>query len=294
MRDDLRICCTCFGLYGGSGTDRQLCRCSSREEYEALGAARNQRNGSPWQLLAVICKCCGAELLDARHQLSQWFCTVCFRRAFDVNRAVGYCAIPVGWHSIRNGVFATAKSTKTRAGATAFADQLNSHFREARSVESWGDHIIERHWNDAGLAIDHDVPTADYLSAVRANGIDKQALFEELAVARNVPPRYWPNPEVLVLTAAWYRSGDGRYLEAHEQVIWCHPEGGVKNAPLLLRVASGRKGVWIWGVTIDQAAIGDGASTLAGGVASTQERARKECETAATALILGQQRRFAS
>jgi hypothetical protein len=147
----LRICGSCFGLHGESNLRRQLCACATQEEHRANGEARYQSSGTYWTRLAEICRCCGAALVTADHKYTHWFCGGCLKRVREVNEACGRCAIPVGWHSIVNGVFIPGNRCKTLIGATGAADELNAFFRETASVSEWGDRIVERRWMAAGL-----------------------------------------------------------------------------------------------------------------------------------------------
>jgi hypothetical protein len=83
------------------------------------------------------------------------------------------------------------------------ADQLNAFFRETGSVWEWGQGVVERQWQRAGLSPGQDVPVDDYLKAVWLRRVDKAALFEELAAARGVPSRYWPKSNAIKLYLEW-------------------------------------------------------------------------------------------
>lgn len=188
----LLVCGSCFGLRGELHLRRQLCSCATKEEYDALAEARFARDGTYWTRVAELCRCCGAELVDARHKFALWFCRACFSRARAVNVACGRCAIPVGWHSIVNAVFINSERAKSRSGASVEADQLNAFFRETGTVWDWGQNVVERQWQRAGLAAGHDVSVNAYLKAVRGQQVDKASWFKELAGARGVPSSYWP------------------------------------------------------------------------------------------------------
>jgi hypothetical protein len=185
-----QVCGSCFGLYGKSGDRRQLCACAAPEEHQANGEARYQSAGTYWTRLAEICRCCGAALVTADHKFAVWFCRGCLKPVREVNKACGSCVIPIGWHSIVNGVFAPTNRMKTVTGATAVADELGAFFRESVSVSEWGTEIVKRHWLTAGLPLGQDVSVKDYQNAVRATAPDKTALFDELAAARGIPPHW--------------------------------------------------------------------------------------------------------
>jgi len=82
-----------------------------------------------------------------------------------------------------NGVFFPGNRMKTLPGATAVADELNAFFRESGGVWEWGRGVVERQWQRAGLQPGESVLVEDYLQAVWAKGVDKEALFDELRVS---------------------------------------------------------------------------------------------------------------
>jgi hypothetical protein len=206
--DGINVCGTCFGLHGQSGNRRQLCSCASPEEHRALSDARYQIAGTYWTRIAAICFCCGAQLLKADHHFAIWFCGGCKDRARAVNEACGRCAIPIGWHSIVNGVFIPGNRCKTLIGATGVADELGAFFRETTDMHDWGKQIIERHWRSAGLPINEDVAVDDYLSAVIATRPNTLALFDELVAARGIPP-HWREFETIPFELAWEEESEG-------------------------------------------------------------------------------------
>jgi hypothetical protein len=289
---DFWVCHACFGLYGQSGNRRQLCSCSSPEEHRALADARYQIAGTYWTRLAAICFCCGAQLLNADHKFALWFCGGCLDRAREVNEACGRCAIPIGWHSIVNGVFIPGNRCKTLIGATGAADELGAFFRESADIHEWSKQVIERHWRSAGLPLDQDVPVDDYLSAVIAMDPVTSTLFDELVEARGIPP-HWHELEAIPLELVWEEeTEDGRSFQAYEEIVWRYPDGEDEFADLTLRVASAGDG-WVWEVLLDEEVAGEGDPLLAHGVASTVDDAKRECDAMALHLIAQEEERSA-
>jgi len=283
--ESLRVCGSCFVLNGGTGTRRQLCHCVPEEEHRALAESALRERGTSWHHVGEICRCRGAEVVDAQTKYEKWFCPRCLRFADETNRACGRCAVPVGLHSIVNGVYASSNSCETRLGAAVAADQLDAFFRESGGVWGWGRRVVERQWRRAGLPHGHDIAIGDYLEAVWANDVDKASLFDELAAARGIHTEFG----VVPLDAVWHTTEDGRSLEAFERIVWGYPDGVEEYAGLWLRAVSDGEGTWSWGVTIEEDAVGEGDPVLGRGVASTQKQATSDCETAARRLIDGQE-----
>jgi hypothetical protein len=281
---DLTICGTCFVVYGGTGVKRQLCECASEAEHQALSEASYERDGTHWHRVGEVCRCCGAEVLDASIKYAKWFCPECFGRVDQVNRALGSCALPIGWHSIINGVYAPGNRLKTLPAITAFADQLSTFFRESGGVWAWGRGIVERHWHRVGLPLGEDLAVDEYLEAVWAHGVDKEALFEELVAAKGIPAN-WRQFEAVPLELVWVRSDDGALHQAMEETVWAYPDGEDEYAVLFLRVFHEADDRWIWGLVIDEEAAGENDTLLMGGASASLAQAKADCEAAATDLI---------
>lgn len=287
--DDFTLCGRCYGLTGQYGDCHQLCGCATEQARHDLAEENLRRGSSRWSRLASLCHCCGAEVLDASQKYAFWFCPRCRANATTVNRALGYCAIPVGWHSIVNRVFVETSQARTRPGATAAADQLNAFLRESRSVSDWAHEIVVRQWHRAGLPEGEMVGVGEYLSAVWAKDVDKERLFGELVAARGIPD-VWRAPEAIPLALVWAQQHGGA-LEATEEIVWLCPGDEYDYAELTLKVTTGPYGSWRWCVVLDQKAAGDADPTLADGRAATEEEAKSACAAATGRLIENAERK---
>jgi hypothetical protein len=272
-----------------------LCFCTPLEERRKFYDAVTEATSDAWHKHYELCRCCASGIVSANDRYARWFCAFCLKRAAFVNRACGYCAIPVGGHSIVNGVYGSAKSCKTRAGATALADQLNAFFADSGSVWDWGILITERQWRHAGLPI-NEVVTADaYLKAVRAKGLYMELLFKELAIARGVPIRFLPPQRIdIPLNANWRFSKNPPGFAATERILWEYPDGEIEYAPLRLLVSGNWRERWTWSVSVDELAAGSDDPVLAAGRTEQPAIAQEQCEQAALQLILRQEKRFGS
>jgi hypothetical protein len=293
--ESLRVCGRCFTLFAGEGVDRELCFCAPLEERRAFYDAMTEATGDAWRKHYELCRCCASGIVSANDRYARWFCAFCLKRADHVNRACGYCAIPVGGHSIVNGVYGSAKSCRTRGGATAVADQLNTFFKASGSVWDWGVQVTERQWRHAGLP-SNEVVTADaYLEAVLAKGLDPELLFKELAVARGVPVHCLPQQRIdIPLNATWRFAKPPSDFAAREMILWEHPDGEIEYAPLRLLVSGDWQEGWTWSVSVDELAAGSDDPVLAAGRTEQPAIAQEQCEEAALQLILRQEKRFGS
>ena len=167
-------------------------------------------------------------------------------------------------------------------------------------MSEWSRRIVERHWGEVGLPAGQDVAVVDYLSAVRARGIDKNALFEELVAAQGVPCN-WRDFEAIPLELIWHEdAGNGSCFVAFENIAWWYRadededvDEGYDDADLTLRVASAGESAWLWEVILDEEAAGGADPVLAHGASATLEEAKATCEESALKLIAREKQRSA-
>ena len=95
-----------------------------------------------------------------------------------LNRYAGRCVIPIGRHSLMNGVGASAAQLRSEIGAQAFADQLTTFF---------GTTIVQRNLTELGFDTEHDTRLADYLDAVKGSVLSPTPAFEALLSAATDP-----------------------------------------------------------------------------------------------------------
>ncbi len=202
QRDSLWVCGECFCLFGGTVPNRQLCQCASEEEHHALSEECHRISGTYWHYEAELCRCCAAELVDTRTKYARWFCAKCLIFADHVNRTFASCVIPIGWHSMVNGVFINAWSCRTRTGVVGAVDQLTAFFRELESVWEWGLEVTEYEWKRAGLPHGDTVAVDVYLQAVQVTPTPKADHFVELLEARGIPYD-WRNHAPFSLEPTW-------------------------------------------------------------------------------------------
>ena len=97
-----------------------------------------------------------------------------------LNRSAGHCLIPIGRHSLMNGVGASATQLRSEIGVQAFADQLMTFFGTMSGLEAWACTIVQRSLTELGFDTEHDTRLADYLDAVKGSALSPTAAFEAL------------------------------------------------------------------------------------------------------------------
>ena len=100
--DGFRVCSTCFDPFEfrlQGATSRQRCQCPDK-----VPAGGSRWPGYDFNEHLHLCECCGAEALPSGSKWSVWFCDECKAMVLDLNGRAGFSAIPIGRHSLMNGV----------------------------------------------------------------------------------------------------------------------------------------------------------------------------------------------
>jgi hypothetical protein len=183
---EAEICIKCFELRGEIYGWHHLCDCE-REAYRAAG--REVPRCGDLSNKTELCRCCALYLIPSRSRWSSFFCPECKERVFELNRRAGRCVIPVGRHSIMNGVFYKAGDhDMTPAEAIAFYDQVTTLFHQADATGRWRGQQTARNIGAIGLAEQGHVPLRTYLRLVRRFGLSTEEAFKEMrAVAHHQP-----------------------------------------------------------------------------------------------------------
>lgn len=150
----------------------QLCACSSVEEHGAQPRVGDHNTA------VELCRCCGLELLNSGSKWSVWFCGSCLERISKMNQDAGRCLVPIGRHSLMNGVFRGRPKAKHRV--VAFANEVQALFNRIGGTESWARAAVRMNLDLAGLdaEMDHDVRV--YLGSFTEVESLKEKRFQEM------------------------------------------------------------------------------------------------------------------
>ena len=126
-----------WGRYDGELEFEQRCECRAAE------APVVRWPGFDYNTVAELCRCCGLEALRSGSKWSVWFCRECLDRVKDLNAGAGRCVIPIGRHSLMNGVFyKPAESGINPVAVSAFSDQLHTFFGAVDATEDWRRRVV--------------------------------------------------------------------------------------------------------------------------------------------------------
>jgi hypothetical protein len=179
----LELCRECLGLRGPcfdtfSHCERtQRCAC---EPKEPLWKAYDYNKA------IELCRCCAWETVSSGSRWSPFFCEGCKALVVAHNRAAGGPVVPIGRHSIMNGIFvssASAGSPVARAALTAATAGLFT--RMDRSGKWFRDRVRAVVHRMPGA--EPAVPLAAYLEHARARGESRGDLILSLSLAIAAP-----------------------------------------------------------------------------------------------------------
>ncbi len=97
-----------------------------------------------------------------------------------LNRAARRCLIPIGRHSLMNGVAARSEQLGTEVGVVAFADQLGTFIAGIDGLRAWAATVTASNTIALGFCGDMDVRLGDYLAAVPDSTLSSEAAFTSL------------------------------------------------------------------------------------------------------------------
>jgi hypothetical protein len=178
------VCGTCgrlrgpWGRYDGEVEFEQRCECRDDEE------PVERWPGFDYNTVAELCRCCGLEAVKSGSKWSVWFCRECLDRVRELNSGAGRCVVPIGRHSIMNGVFyKPAESGVNPVALSAFSDQLSTFFGAVDATGAWRRRVVRANLAAINLGEALSVPVGHYCRRVRAAGLSKEAAFNALVAA---------------------------------------------------------------------------------------------------------------
>jgi hypothetical protein len=175
---DLLVCRTCGDVKGPvpglANGACELCDCVPVDERRAAPTWPRFDFNSAFQL----CVCCGLEALPSGSRWSVWFCDSCRRRVRKLNDLAGRCVVPIGRHSLMNGV--TVSTDRGEAALAASCDQLISFLQSTQGISAWGRGVVRSNLEALYGPGGGDVRLARYLVDADRSGLNKEAAFRNL------------------------------------------------------------------------------------------------------------------
>lgn len=177
----LLLCGRCNELRGQvpdqpKGTE-QLCRCTPvevRREQPSWGGDHNT--------YAELCRCCGLVLLKSGSRWSVWLCDYCKPLVMALNRQSGRCVVPLGRHSLMNGIGLRASDFERPDAIARFASASRGLFAQVEGLDGYRRSVIAHNRRVLGFEPHEDVYLGKYLWTVRRSELTPAAAFVALTL----------------------------------------------------------------------------------------------------------------
>lgn len=172
------ICGRCHAVRGGpigtvdGVTVWQRCDC-----VPAGGLPAQPRVGD-FNTALELCRACGLVALRSGSRWSVWFCGPCATQARRLNERVGRCVVPIGRHSLMNGISVQSAEPED---IEAFAGLMSNLFDATGAVQKWSRTVVRENLVAAGLPADLDLDVASYLASVHGAASPEQRFAEMVA-----------------------------------------------------------------------------------------------------------------
>jgi hypothetical protein len=154
----------------------QLCSCASDEEWRA-----QPRWGGDFNTVVELCNCCGGVALSSGSRWSPLLCDRCFARVRALNELAGRCVVPIGRHSLMNGVSMPVRDYENDAVFTAFADQLNAFLEQSIEFGRRAREVVLTNLALLGYEPGRDMRLNEYLRAARrSRKLSSKSMFRSL------------------------------------------------------------------------------------------------------------------
>ncbi len=182
--EDAKVCSSCLEIYGfiylKSGIFYQKCnsKCPVRDLKETMPITEKEQakwEGYDYNQVLTLCYCCGAEQLRSGSRWSVWFCETCRKRVLEFNQEIGVSLIPIGRHSLMNGIGLELGPVVSKIKIKETIVNLRQLGTRSDHLERWKKTVKSRNWRSARLDEGQDVGLIKYL--LSAKELSKEEAF---------------------------------------------------------------------------------------------------------------------
>jgi hypothetical protein len=113
-----------------------------------------------------LCRCCGLVPLRSGSRWSVWLCEECKRRVLALNRRFGRAVVPIGRHSLMNGISLQTTAAREEEAIEDFVSSANGLFQTIGRLEEWARERIAYNIYRLGLDVDAPVRLTEYLARI--------------------------------------------------------------------------------------------------------------------------------
>lgn len=186
--EHLNLCAGSGDLFGPVGYDgappihEQRCRwiaCPYRDErwHRPQTGLREPFGDFPTAL--ELCYCCASELISSGSKFSSFFCDPCRAAVTGLKDSVGRTVIPLGRHSIMNGLSLNGPALRDPRIVAAFASATKNSFDRMDRLFTWRRGVLTDHI--AAMCQDaRHVPAVEYSAFTAIHAAPKAEMFRQL------------------------------------------------------------------------------------------------------------------
>jgi hypothetical protein len=160
----LEVCLACGELRAPFEGFDNLCECD-RDVWDETPLPRAGDLSSN----VDVGQSCISVLAPGSSRWRLYHCRDCMRAVACLNRLAGRCVVPIGPHSIMNGVFAAASPPPTESQVVSFADQLGALFRHQERLHDRTKRRVRQRLAEFGVTGDA-MAASEYLERSAAEG----------------------------------------------------------------------------------------------------------------------------
>ena len=166
-RSAMKICTTCHELYGYTVDNEKIlyqeCYCKNKPE---TPLQKGDWSRFDYEQIRELCYCCGRQMIRCGSKYSRFHCDACHEQIVSLNKRCGIAVIPIGRHSVMNGVFMDNTVQRNEKEVARFCTRMIGLFDKIGRACMWKKHIISENIKKAGFTDGLDVEVEDYLQKV--------------------------------------------------------------------------------------------------------------------------------
>ena len=174
----LQVCATCCEVRGPFSGFDNLCECDrTRWDHEPMPRAGDLSSN------VDFCQSCISALAPGSTRWTSYYCDNCRPQVILLNKLARRCVVPIGPHSIMNGIFTTpGDEGLDEAKLLSFSDQLTTLFREQGSLHERTKLRIRARLEEFGVT-KHAILAAVYIDQCFSNDWDAERGFIDFVMS---------------------------------------------------------------------------------------------------------------
>jgi hypothetical protein len=206
----LNICGECGAIYGQFKirgiAHFQKCsgdcsKYSSQPDYPSKDPVSGRWGGFDFNQGYELCYTCGLVVLKSGSRWSVWFCDDCKNYVCDINTFFGETIIPIGRHTLMNGIIfkPTSEDTKKRrmARMAKFTTKINGFFARIDHLSLWSKRVVRQNMLSIQRKGHGDISLSEYKKRTAGLCSRRDAVHSELAryfgISANITPLVFPD-----------------------------------------------------------------------------------------------------